>query len=82
MSSEGYFKGCKLCADLGKLTLVRVSRACWYSSYTDEPPMEAPEKLLWRCTFAGVNCDSLRGDALREGLGLEPFGKRSVKALW
>jgi len=36
-------RGCKLCADLGRLTLASVSHACWYSSYTDGPPMEAPE---------------------------------------
>ena len=36
-------RGHKLCANFGKLTLARVSQACWYSSYTDGPPMEAPE---------------------------------------
>ena len=34
---------CRLCTVLGKLTLARVSQACWYSSYTDGPLMEAPE---------------------------------------
>jgi len=46
-------RGHKLCTDLGKLTLVRVSEACWYSLYTDGPLMEAPEKSCGTVHFRG-----------------------------
>jgi len=60
-------RGCKLCADLGRLTLARVSQACWYSSYTDGPPMEAPVNscgtgcLQGSCTDAVIVMHWARG---------------------
>jgi len=46
-------RGHKLCADLGKLTLARVSWASWYSLYTDGPPMEAPDNSCGAAHFQG-----------------------------
>jgi len=36
-------RGHRLCTNFGKLMLASVSWACWYSSYTDGPPMKALE---------------------------------------
>jgi len=59
-------RGRKLCADLGKLTLVSVSQACWYSSYTDGPPMEAPENSCGTGCLWG-SAVTLHSDVLCKG---------------